>query len=147
MTKSVRIGTVDWRDPAWTGPFYPADMPEEWRLSYYSSQYNCVFLKAATWQETEPVELARWCDDVHDRFVFLLEGDENSSLPEALAHKAVVMKPTDSGILWIDRNSDLKQLATEIQSMGNDRDLYLVSRDGDLAQMERLVTLLELMGL
>jgi hypothetical protein len=147
MTNSVRIGAVDWRDPAWTGPFYPADMPEEWRLSYYSSQYNCVFLKAETWQQSGPVELAEWRDDVHDQFVFLLEDDENSSPPEALADKAIVIKPTDPRIVWIDRNSDLRKLAAEIRSVSNDKDLYLLSRDGDVAQMERLVTLMELMGL
>ena len=147
MAKSVRIGAVDWRDPAWAGPFYPLDMPDEWRLSYYSSQYNCVFLKASAWRQTTPAELAQWCEDVHDQFVFLLEDDENSTLPEALAHKAIVIKPTDPRILWIDRNSDLKKLVAAINAREDGKELYLISRDGDPARMERLVTLLELMGL
>jgi uncharacterized protein YecE (DUF72 family) len=147
MTKSVRIGAVDWRDPAWTGPFYPSDMPDEWRLSYYSSQYNCVFLKASTWRQATSTEFAQWCDDVHEQFVFLLEDDENSTPPEAPVHKAILVKPTDPRILWIDRNSDLKKLAADINAWEDGKDLYLISRDGDPAWMERLATLLELMGL
>jgi hypothetical protein len=97
--------------------------------------------------QTTPAELAQWCEDVHDQFVFLLEDDENSTLPEALAHKAIVIKPTDPRILWIDRNSDLKKLVAAINAWEDGKDLYLISRDGDPARMERLVTLLELMGL
>jgi hypothetical protein len=146
MAKQVRIGAMDWRDPAWTGSFYPGDMPEEWRLSFYASQYNCVFLQAARWRRASPLELGQWREDVHGQFVFLLEGEDQANPPEALVQKARIISRADPSIHWFDRNSDLKQLAACIESAPEDTELFLVSRDGDLGQMERVVTLLELMG-
>jgi hypothetical protein len=147
MTKNIRVGTMDWRHPAWTGAFYPADMPQEWRLSFYASQFNCVYLKGNDWLLAAPTDLQQWCDDVHSRFIFLLEGDENSTPPESLGHKAIMSNPTDPHIVWFDRNTDLKQLVAHLKSGMADMDMFLISRDGELAQMERVGTLLELMGL
>lgn len=146
MAKSVRLGVVDWRRDDWAGRFYPADMPEDWRLSFYSSQYNCVFLSAPIWRAVDSADLAAWCDDVHSRFLFLLENDENSALPEALGERFILIDVTDDRIIWFDQNSDLKQLASAIQSAPEDRDLFLISRDANLSQMDRATTLLELLG-
>jgi uncharacterized protein YecE (DUF72 family) len=147
MTNRVRIGAVEWRRPSWIGAFYPADMPEEWRLSYYSTQFGCVFLDAAVWRKTSGKELSQWCEDVHSHFVFLLEGEQDSTPPIVLAHKALVIPRDDPRILWFDRNTDLKQLARALASGMTEQEVFLVSRDGELGQMERCATLLELMGL
>lgn len=146
MARSIRVGAVDWRQPAWAGSFYPADLPEEWRLTFYASQFNCVFLPAKAWHAVETARLKQWCDDVHDKFVFLLQSDEISSRPEALGNKWLWVDALDERIHWFDKQSDLKRLASAIRATGADADVFLVSRDGDLAQMERVHTLLELMG-
>lgn len=147
MARNIRVGAMDWRIPGWSGAFYPADMPEEWRLTFYASQFNCVYLDGDAWRLAEPAVLRQWCDDVHSRFVFLVEDDENLTLPEALRHKAIMIGPTDPRIVWFDRNSDLKQVASLLEAGAPDVDMFLISKDGDLAQMERVGTLLELMGL
>ncbi len=38
----VLIGAADWRYPAWTGDFYPEDLPEDWRLGYYGNEFPVV---------------------------------------------------------------------------------------------------------
>lgn len=146
MAKQIRIGAMDWRNPAWMGSFYPADMPEEWQLSFYASQFNCIFLQAESWRGASRIEYEGWRDDVHGQFVFLLEGEGQAKPPEALSEKARIIGRDDPSIHWFDRNSDLKQLAAGIESTPDDVDLFLISRDGDPGQMERVVTLLELMG-
>ncbi len=146
MTKNIRLGAMEWRDPAWVGQFYPADMPEEWRLSYYASQFNCVFLKAKDWCDASLSELEQWCDDVHSQFVFLLEDGQNLTARGAPMQKGMLIDLQDPRILWFDRHGDLKELAARIKAGVNDEDIFLISRDGDLAQMERVGTLLELMG-
>ena len=145
MTGSIRVGAVDWRRPDWNGTFYPADMPEEWRLTFYSSQFNCVYLEAAAWQGVDAAELARWHDDVHSRFVFLLAAAPGWDCPAALGEKARIVVPQAPDVLWFDGGSDLKALAGRLKE-DTGHDGYLISRDGDLGQMERVGTLLELMG-
>ncbi len=146
MTKSVFLGAMDWRHPTWVGAFYPADMPEEWRLAFYSSQFSCVWLAPESWNAVAAAEMAAWREDVHSRFRFLLAADETSELPLALADKATFVIPGDSRLVWFDRGSDLKALAEEIREREETPELFLICADGDLGQLERVRTLLELMG-
>lgn len=146
MTRNIRVGAVDWRKPAWAGGFYPADLPEDWQLTFYSSQFNCVYLPASAWQGASPAELAQWREDAHSRFVFLLEAVPGQAMPQALADKVLAVTREDGRIVWFDRASDLKALAARLNDGDPLQDLYLISRDGDLGQMERVGTLLELMG-
>lgn len=146
MSARIRIGAVDWRHAAWTGAFYPDDMPEEWRLSYYSGQYNCVFLAARDWRSVGPAGLRQWCDEVHARFVFLLEEDAGTLSDGGLDGKTRLLARGDARLVWFDAHSDLKQLAEAIRARAEHGELYLLSRDADLAQMDRVNTLLELMG-
>ncbi|OYY92569.1 MAG: hypothetical protein B7Y41_15430 [Hydrogenophilales bacterium 28-61-23] len=146
ISRSVRLGALGWSDPAWRGTFYPADMPDEWRLTYFNTQFNCVFLAQADWRRASSDQLAQWNADTHEQFVFLLEGEAAQPAPEALAGKALLMRPDDPAILWFTRNSSLKQLAGALSENAVAMPHFLVSRDGDLGQMERVATLLEVMG-
>jgi hypothetical protein len=144
---SVTLGARHWEHTSWRESFYPGDMPDEWRLTYYNTQFNCVFLDHACWAGIADDELARWRDDTHDHFVFLLEGDSNTPPPAALGDKAVLLPREDARLMWFDRATDLKHLRdwlTRVDAPGGRR--YLLSRDADLGQMERVSTLLELLG-
>lgn len=121
-------------------------MPEEWRLTFYSSQFNCVFLSNPLWAGKAVAERREWRDEVHSEFVFLLESDDISTHSTALADKEILVDSGDTRICWFDKNSDLRGLADVIRGSADDAELFLLSRDGDLAQMERVNTLLELMG-
>ena len=136
---------MGWEWPAWERGFYPEDMPPEWRLTYYNTQFSCVFLPADRWQGAMPWEIVQWAEDTHERFLFLLEGAEGMAAPEALRGRALCLPAQDGRITWFDGQSDLKPLAEGLrQPAVGPR--FLISRDGDLAQLERVRTLLELLG-
>lgn len=146
MTDSIRLGALEWAQPAWVGPFYPADMPEDWRLAYYSTQFNCVFLEASRWLALDDVVWASWCDEVHSQFVFLLEAKEGVPMAMPTAAQVVILPRDDGRLIWFDARSDLKALTAEITRKQAVPELYLISRDGNLAQVDRVRTLLELLG-
>lgn len=158
----VRLGALDWRFPAWGGAFYPADMPEEWQLTYFNTQYNCTFLEQAVWQQASAAEMTQWHADTHERFRFLLEADPSHTLPPELADKALLISRSDARIAWFSRDTSLKELAAKLtpnavlpdtnspgsvspETAGSVQ--YLISLDGSLEQLERVATLLEVMGL
>jgi hypothetical protein len=87
-----------------------------------------------------------WLEDTHDRFMFLFEGAHQEEIPLPLSGRALALAREDSRLLWFDRDTSLKALAEQLAAR-HDRPLYLLSGDGDLAQLERVRTLLELMGL
>lgn len=144
--KSLWLGAEAWDRPEWEGAFYPPGMPGEWRLTYYNTQFDCVFLGRAAWTAARPEQLRQWSTDTHDQFLFLLEGDEETAPPAELAGKALVLTRAAPQLQWFDRDTDLRALAASLRSAGAGR-RYLISRDGDLAQLERVRTLLELMGI
>lgn len=143
----VRLGALDWRFPAWRGAFYPADMPAEWQLTYFNTQFNCTFLEQAVWQQACAAELTQWHADTHERFRFLLEADATQALPPELADKALLISRSDARIFWFNRATSLKELAAKLSTETSGSVQYLLSLDGNLEQLERVATLLEVMGL
>jgi hypothetical protein len=143
----VRLGSLGWSSPAWQETFYPADMPEEWQLTYFNTQFSCVFLEQAVWQRASREQMAQWHADTHAQFVFLLESETPLPPPAELAGKALLMRRDDPRILWFSRDSSLKDLAAALSVNSVAMPRFLVSSDGDLGQMERVATLLEVLGL
>jgi hypothetical protein len=142
----VRLGSLGWSNPAWLASFYPADMPEEWRLTYFNTQFNCVFLERVFWRQASQAELAQWYEDTHEKFLFLLEG-EALPPPAELKEKVLMLRSDDVRILWFSRDTSLKELAAALSGNSGVVPRFLISRDGDLGQLERVATLLEVMGL
>jgi hypothetical protein len=73
-------------------------------------------------------------------------------LPPELADKALLISRSDARIVWFSRDTSLKELAAKLtpdtvspETAGSVQ--YLISLDGSLEQLERVATLLEVMGL
>lgn len=146
---AVFLGAVGWLHPSWHAVFYPDDLPEDWLLAYYNTQFRSVFLSHADWSSATDAQLAQWVQDSHPAFRFVLE---SGPTPSAALHAAdilgerlgMVTDRDDPRILWFDAGTELRILAQEIER--RDKPLYLFSLDADLAGLQRVGTLLELMG-
>lgn len=65
--ENLTIGAVGWLRNDWIGNFYPEDLPEEWRLDFYSNQFYCVLVKQEDWLE--------WSEDDCEEMADALEGE------------------------------------------------------------------------
>lgn len=146
ILKRALLGAAGWTWPAWADAFYPSDMPEEWRLTYYNTQYHTVFLAEADWRSAGEPVIASWAEDTHGEFVFLLEGASEPELPVALQGKAMGLRRDDPRLLWFDHETSLKLLSQRISAQGQEEPFFVLSSDGDIAQIERVRTLLDLLG-
>ena len=142
----LALGAAGWLHPEWEEGFYPEDMPPEWRLAFYNTQFNCVFLSRTDWRQVATGEWEAWREDTGETFLFLLEGGDDEIVPEAIAGRALCLSADDARIIWFDGQSDLRHLSEELSQPGR-RQCFLISRDGDLNQMERVRTLLGLLGM
>lgn len=152
------LGAIGWEHEHWVGTFYPEGLPPEWRLSYYATQFDCVFLPHALWAHTAPATLTSWAAETLDRFRFLLEhpstdlGPEERSRIAALGERGVLLtQQALAWLTWFDAATDLKVLAQRIQEKGGQayaqgHRLYLLSLDADLARLMEVRTLLEVLG-
>lgn len=67
----INVGAWGWKHVSWEQDvFYPDDLPADWRLAYYSNEFDLVVIPASYWDETEE---ENWLDDVEDDFVFFID--------------------------------------------------------------------------
>jgi hypothetical protein len=78
MNDPLMIGTRGWEHAAWTGGFYPAELPDDWRFCFYSNNLRSVLVPVETWRTDAPPDVKQWLEDSDPAFRFVLE------LPEAL---------------------------------------------------------------
>jgi len=144
----VLIGATGWEHPAWRGGFYPGEMPDDWMLSYYNTQFSAVYLPAAVWQITDEATWAQWLDDTQDGFYFVLEPGDAMPLKPA-SERVLLATPAweAAHVWWLDEAPDLRLLAQRItQQAATGEPVFVFSRSGNLALMEQANTLRQVMG-
>ncbi len=86
MSCSISVGLFDWTRFAGANQYYPEDLPGDWRLDYFSNEFEscCIDLAAV---EKKPDQLREWIEDVDDSFelCFALSSDQHLSLFEQVA--------------------------------------------------------------
>jgi hypothetical protein len=150
MTSSslVFVGAMYWDHPAWRGSFYPEDLPGDWLLSYYNTQFQAVFLPEAVWQTASEATWAQWLDDTQAGFHFVLEpGDAASAKPASNRVLLATPEWTAAHVWWLDEVPDMRALAQRItQQAASGEPLFVFSRSGNLGQLEQANTLKQIMG-
>lgn len=85
MKLTIDLGAYGWRHKHWLKNFYPEDLPigdpeddsEDWRLSYYSNEFNAVLVPSEYWCKGDTVDCEGWLEEVHDDFQFFVECHES----------------------------------------------------------------------
>jgi uncharacterized protein YecE (DUF72 family) len=144
----VFVGALNWEHPAWRGSLYPDDLPEDWLLSYYNTQFQVVYLPAAVWQAASEATWAQWLDDTQDGFRFVLEAGDAAAVPP-VSPRVLLATPewTAAHVWWLDDAPDMRALAQRItQQAATGEPLFVFSRSGNLGQLEQVKTLKQIMG-
>lgn len=109
MKKNINLGAYGWRHSHWSNTFYPDDLPvselEDWRLTYYSNEFNAVLVPADYWKKTQDVDCEAWLDAVHEGFQFFVECHvdmlDSISMSE-LADNLKELQPQLSALVFLD---------------------------------------------
>lgn len=81
MKPAITAGAYGWRHSHWSGCYYPEGLPsgeleydaDDWRLSYYSNDFDSVLVPAIYWQTATAEDCVSWLDDVPSDFEFFVE--------------------------------------------------------------------------
>ncbi len=146
----VYLGAVGWEHPAWAGDFYPEDLPEDWQLPFYNTQFRCVYLPSEFWKNATDAEVAGWLDETREGFRFVLgapEAFDEEDAPRARRFGERGMAEGQLDIVWLEGEPDLRNLAQRMQKAAQSgAPLYVISRDGALAQLRQASQLMEVLG-
>ena len=114
---TFHVMPAGWDHPGWTGGFYPDDLPEDWRLSYFSNEFSEVLVPRCSWQEADPDELQGWVDDVSAAFRFYLELQE--PVEASLCAKRVEMLGGNFGGFVLTKDVAGKDLSLQMNTMAH----------------------------
>jgi len=78
-TANLKLGCYGWNHAHWAGRYYPDDLPEDWRLSYYANDYSCVLVPANYCLQDD---IEDWLDEVHETFKFFMEWPQAIALQQ-----------------------------------------------------------------
>lgn len=95
----IQIAARGIQHAVWQGEFYPDDLPQDWRLTYYSNEFRALVVPAAEWVLAQEDELAQWLADTDEAFSFYLEVTELQLDWWGFAEKAELLGSQLGGIL------------------------------------------------
>jgi hypothetical protein len=87
--RATRVAPLGWTELADAGSFYPADLPDDWRLTYYANAFSAVLVPHDLWSVAPTAALAGWRDDVHAGFRFFLESADDPQDASAAVRAAL----------------------------------------------------------
>jgi uncharacterized protein YecE (DUF72 family) len=67
------LGTIGFTYPEWKGSFYPAGLPANQSLAYYSKIFNAVEINTTFYGPQSPEQIQRWAANTPDDFCFCLK--------------------------------------------------------------------------
>src|SRR5512133_2150366 len=67
------LGTIGFTYPEWKGSFYPAGLPSNQVLGYYSRVFNAVEINTTFYGPQPPAQIERWSAATPDDFRFCLK--------------------------------------------------------------------------
>jgi hypothetical protein len=144
----VFVGAVGWEHPAWHGSFYPDDLPEDWLLSYYNTQFQAVYLPASAWVDVPESTWIQWLNDTQDGFCFVLESDASAAI-KPVSERILLATPewAAAHVWWLDEAPDMRALAQRItRQAAIGEPLFVFSRNADIGLLQQVNSLRQVMG-
>lgn len=144
-------GTVGWSHLAWHARLYSEDLPTDWRLSFYNTQFRCVYLPYLIWQSASDEQVAFWLSETQEDFHFVLGKPDEGTVADLersarFGERGKLENEVD--IFWLESGTSLRALARIFnQSVEAGRSLYVVAKNEDLAQLRQAEELMNVMGL
>lgn len=139
MKQNIDLGAYGWRHPHWLNTFYPDDLPagsdEDWRLTYFSNEFNAVLVPADYWQTDEIVDCESWLDAVHEDFQFFVECNASMLDRITIAELSADLKklqPQLSALVFLDEKQQMSETVREqFYSLADSLALDIIGLDID----------------
>ena len=174
MSDRLLLGFSGW--PLVWPDYFPEDLPEDWRLAYYSNDADALVLSADELHAIDAEDLEEWCDDLPGYFRFYLKVDALADvsaehlevlgehlgaflLPESAVNSMndrswVAMADGTWGVSGQPRmvfleyeQTDLRSMRELLQKLPKELDALILDRDiSDPLSLAELKTLTQLLG-
>jgi hypothetical protein len=108
MGYSISVGVFDWARFARADMFYPDDIPEEWKLAYYSNEFETACVNVADLPEQREL-WEEWVEDLPASFELALYLEHSAQLPKLQQLLQIQACPVTSIIVSAQAGNNLLQ--------------------------------------
>jgi len=174
LSDRLLLGFSGW--PLLWPDYFPADLPEDWQLAYYSNEADALVLNADELHAIDVDDLEEWCDDLPEYFRFYLKVDAladvsaehievlGEHLGAFLLPESAVMADNDRcwyamsdsswgesdqpRLVFLDyEQTDLRSMRELLQKLPKELEALILNRDiSDPRSLAELKTLTQLLG-
>lgn len=132
-----------WWDLADADDYYPCDLPEDWRLSYFANDFRATLLPAAFWITTNPLTASQWDDDLSSGFRFVAEqvpAQPREDSAQQLAPAALVQLLGSKLDGWIESMEGIESMERPASGVATGPDGHRCLRYHPLRSDEEITT-------
>lgn len=139
MTSASRwigVAVDNWQSPL-LDSWYPEDVPEDWRLTYYANWSAAVVLQPAQWLHATQADVDEWLLQTHENFWFYPLLDSADSLEQLQAF--IAMMAGRCGGVLLQTNVVLPEVALAVDVLRVGEQALVISTN-DIKQISKLIT-------
>ncbi len=150
MKQNINIGAYGWRHSHWLNDFYPDDLPvageEDWRLAYYSNEFNTVLVPADYWhsqsEQAQAVDCECWLDDVNDEFQFFVEchgGMFEHVSSDEMIKQLEILQPQLSALVFLEGKQPMPEsLQNQFYDLAESLEINIFADNGIDLQAKKI---------
>ena len=147
------MGVCGWDHEHWLGTFYPDDLPEDWRLSYYANEFSTVLVEEDMWR-SKLSELDEWADEVSEDFLFYLQSSLDEP-PEIIkikqqlgSHFAGIVGESSNSVMIEFSSKNLREWREWLEQNAAQLDaIFLLDENLSAKQLSDFKSLVEMLNL
>ena len=144
MMKSVkpeiRVGSRGWNFDQWGGDFYPDDLPEDWRFSYYSNEFQAMLVPMNYLKQFSLDDWREWIDDTSKDYWFFVEISESDTWEDIEPYLQVFSDKLKGIVVSVEKLDSVDSLASLINKSKRVAPVTL-TRTGTTISDQDMVTL------
>lgn len=113
----IRVGARGWNFEQWIGEFYPDDLPEDWRFSYYSNEFQTVLIPS---DYLTQFSLEDWQESIEDTgkdFWFYVELSESDTWEKIEPYLTILLDKLKGVVVTVEKLESLDGLASLINKV------------------------------
>lgn len=111
----IFVGARGWQYPDWSGEFFPDDLPDDWRFSYYSNEQQAILVPFDYLRRYTEEDWAEWVEDAPDDFAFYVELSSTASWDDVSSILEVIGGQLKGIIIVIDELPDIGAFASLVK--------------------------------
>lgn len=113
----IRVGARGWQYSDWIGEFYPEDLPEDWRFSFYSNDFHTILVPYDSLVGCEVNDWCEWVEDTQKDFYFYVEISETALWDGVKPYLEALGEQLKGVVIVIEQLKDVDALASLINHL------------------------------